>query len=222
MIQKNQNAITNCTAAALFLGFSGVASAQGEFSVGVFSDYIDNGESRSGNNAVVQGAFEHSHHTGFFAGTAISNLSNDSGDEFHGHEIVPFVGYGFAAGPVDLELAYEYIATPDVSGATYEGEAILGASVGPVSAEVGYITNAHDRDAEGSVVYAIGAGHEFMPGVSVDGAVGYDDPDDESGTAFWELGMSREMDQGTISLTYASRDESDAQNLFVAGFSTSF
>jgi len=36
------------------------------------------------------------------------------------------------------------------------------------------------------------------------------------------VGLTRSVQQGDISLTYASRDESDAQNLFVAGFSTSF
>jgi len=128
--------------------------------------------------------FEHGHHSGLFVGTAVSNLSNDSADEFHGSEIIPYVGYGLSAGPANLELAYEYIATPDTSGARYEGETILGASIGRVDAEVGYITNAHDRDAEGSVVYAIGTGYEFMPGNSLDGTIGYDDPDDESGAAF--------------------------------------
>lgn len=221
MIRHYRTTLTTLSAATL-LAISGAASAQGEFSIGIFSDYIDNGESRSGNTAVVQGAFEHGHESGLFVGTAVSNLSNDREDEFYGSEIIPYVGYGFGVGPVDMELAYEYIATPDISGARYEGEAILGASLGPVDAEIGYITNAHDRDAEGSMVYAIGTGYEFMPGASVDGAVGYDDPDDESGTTFWEVGLTRSVDQGEISLTYASRDERDAQNLFVAGFSTSF
>ena len=34
--------------------------------------------------------------------------------------------------------------------------------------------------------------------------------------------MTQSIDTGAISLTYASRDESDAQNLFVAGYRVSF
>ncbi|MBK5937080.1 TorF family putative porin [Halorhodospira halophila] len=203
-------------ALALPTAASGQWAEQTTFEFGVFSDYLDTGKSVSDNNAVAQGAIEYGHPSGFFAGTAISSWEPDEGQE-----VTPYLGYGFAIGDVDLNLAYEYAYYPEGDDA-YEGEIILGAGWRGFEAELAYMANADKSDAEGSVVYALGYGFNLAEDIGLDATVGYDDPDDTSGDAFWEVGISRAVDVGEISLTYGSRDESGAQDLFVAGYSVSF
>lgn len=209
-----------------FVSLPTFAQTEVEFGVSVLSDYIDNGESLSGNNAVVQGGFEITHGSGWFGGLQISTLGgafvDANGDIISdGQEVVPFVGFGFDIGEVGIELAYEYFSYPEIRGAD-EGELILGVSFADVWAEVGYIVNADDKDAEGSVVYMLGWEYEFMPDTAFEVVLGYDDPNAESGVTFWQTSLLREAGPGVISLTYAQRDERDAQSLFAAGYHISF
>ncbi|WP_290650475.1 hypothetical protein [Aquisalimonas sp.] len=44
MARNHGNIITTCAGTVALLAATGTAQTQGEFSVGVFSDYIDNGE----------------------------------------------------------------------------------------------------------------------------------------------------------------------------------
>lgn len=177
----------------------------------MFSDYIDNGESRSGNAAVVQGGVAYTHPSGLFLGTRVSTLGQGEGQE-----VLPYLGFATGVGVVDVEFGYQYYNFPELDDAD-EGELFLGLGYGPVFAEVSYVVNADDSDADGSAVYELGAEYEFMPATAVGASVGYDDPDDASGVTFWSLGLARSLDQGTLSLTYASRDERGSQSLFAAG-----
>ncbi|MCG5507842.1 hypothetical protein LPW33_12280, partial [Ectothiorhodospira variabilis] len=55
---KKNTRLMGLSMTALTLGLAAPLTAQAEleFNIGVFSDYVDHGESRSDNNAVVQGA----------------------------------------------------------------------------------------------------------------------------------------------------------------------
>jgi uncharacterized protein (TIGR02001 family) len=192
------------------------AQAELEFNVGVFSDYIDSGESGSDNNAVVQGGVVYAHESGLFTGVGMSTLGPGEGQE-----VAPFLGYGFTAGELDFGVAYEYVYYSELED-RYEAEIIGAVEYASMYAEVGYLTHAHDRDAEGDTSYVIGASHAFMPDTYLNAELGYDDPNKDDGTTFWSVGVSRAVEVGEISLTYASRDENDAQDLFVAGYTLSF
>ncbi|AHE97769.1 TorF family putative porin [Thioalkalivibrio paradoxus] len=204
------------TTLALGLAAPVAVQADLEFHVGVFSDYIDNGESKSDNNAVVQGGLEYSHESGLFAGVAMSTLGSGEGQE-----VVPFIGYGFGLGELGFELGYEYFYYTEGDD-RYEGEIFAGVEYGPFYAETSHIVRAHDRDTEGDTVYLVGASDEFMTDTFFDVALGYDRPRNDDNATFWSLGVGRSLGVGEISLTYASRNESDAQNLFVAGYTVSF
>ena len=212
----HRSLLASAVAGVFALGVPAVQAAEAEFNIGVFTDYIDNGESRSDNDPVVQGGFELDFATGVFTGVQASSLGSGRGTE-----IVPFVGYGFDAGPVGIEFGYEYFYFSSLDDAD-EGEVFLGADWGPLFAEVAYVAHADDRDAEGSRVWFAGAGHEVAPRTELFGGLGYDDPADDNGATFWELGAAHATDFGTFSLTYASRDESGAQNLLVGGYSVHF
>jgi len=218
MHTKKSTRFLGLTMTALTLGLAAPITAQAdlEFHIGVFSDYIDNGESKSDNNAVVQGGLEYGHASGVFAGVAMSTLGSGEGQE-----VVPFVGYSFGLGELDFEVGYEYFYYSEGDD-RYEGEVFAAVEHGPFYAEVSYIVHAHDRDAEGDTVYLVGARHDFMPDTFFDVTFGYDRPRKDDNATFWSLGVGRSLGTGEISLTYASRDESDAQDLFVAGYTLSF
>ncbi|TVQ71315.1 MAG: hypothetical protein EA372_09650 [Chromatiaceae bacterium] len=217
-IKKNTRLLgLSMTALTLGLATPLTAQAELEFNIGVFTDYIDHGESKSNNNAVVQGGMEYTLDTGLFLGVQMSTLGEDEGQE-----VAPFIGYGFEVGETAFEFGYEYFYYSEIPGEKYEGEIFVAAEHGPLYGEVTYVTHAHDRDAEGDTVYLIGASHEFLPQTALFAEIGYDKPKEDDNATFWALGVTRSTQMGDISLTYASRNESDAQDLFVAGYSLSF
>ncbi|WP_018141667.1 TorF family putative porin [Thioalkalivibrio sp. ALJ7] len=208
--------LATAVAGVFALGFPAAQAAEADFHIGLFTDYIDNGESKSDNDPVLQGGFEFDLESGVFTGVEASTLGSGNGIE-----VVPFIGYAFDAGPVGIEFGYEYFHFSRLDDAD-EGEMFIGADWGPVFAEVSYVLHADDRDAEGSRVWFLGAEYEVAPRTELFGGVGYDDPADDDSATFWELGAAYTFDFGTLSLTYASRDESDAQDLLVAGYTLNF
>jgi uncharacterized protein (TIGR02001 family) len=216
--------VSSAVTGALLVGTAGFSTAQAEleFNAGAFSDYILWGTSASGNNAVVQGGIDYGHESGFYLGTWVSTLGD--GD---GQEVDLYGGYVFSAGEVEIDLGYLYYYYPALDDFDY-GDLFAQASYGPLYASVNYALHAQDSDYEGSIVFKFGGGVEVMPGISLDGELGYTDQqsigengEDVSWT-FWTLGLTKSTDYGDISLTYAQTDDSDLDPLFVAGYSISF
>ncbi len=201
---------------ALVFGAPAAQAVDAEFHVGVFTDYIDDGASASDNDPVVQGGLELGFANGIFTGWEASSLGSGNGTE-----VVPFVGYGFDAGPVGIEFGYEYAYHSSLDDED-EGEVFFGVGWQMLSAEVARVAHADERDAEGSRVWSLGAEHEVAPRTELFGTLGYDDPADDNGAKFWELGAAYASDFGTFSLTYASRDESGADDLLAAGYTFTF
>ena len=81
---------------------SGVVLAESPLTanVGVTSNYIWRGVTQSNDRSAVSGGIDYSHDSGFYLGTWASNL--DGGQ----YEQDIYAGYGFKAGPVDLDVGY--------------------------------------------------------------------------------------------------------------------
>jgi uncharacterized protein (TIGR02001 family) len=214
--------LTCCPAAGVLLigalALTNPARAELEFNVGVFSDYLSDGASESDNNAVVQGGADYSHESGFYIGTWMSTLGDGEGQE-----VDLYGGYEFSAGSLDFDLGYTYYHYTSREDADL-GEVNAYVSFGPVYAGLDYTVHAEDSDAEGDIIWRIGAGHEIVPTISLDGELGYLDPDASDGDSytFWSLGITKSTDLGDISLTYGSTSESGSDDLFVVGFSIRF
>lgn len=208
------------TTAVLLVGGTSfqAAHAELEFNVGVFSDYLDDGESGSDNNAVVQGGIDYGHGSGLYLGTWTSTLGDGEGQE-----VELYAGYGFSAGSLDFDLAYVYYyhtKLEDEDAAEIQGYV----NFGPLYAGLDYTVSADDSDAKGDIIWRIGAGHEILPSISLDGEIGYFDPDAKEGDSytFWTLGLTKSTDLGDISLAYGSTDVSGSDDLVVVGWSISF
>jgi uncharacterized protein (TIGR02001 family) len=200
------------------LAFANAAQAELEFNVGVFSDYLSDGVSESDNNAVVQGGVDYSHDSGFYLGTWMSTLGDGEGQE-----VDLYGGYEFSAGSLDFDIGYTYYYYTSRDDADL-GEVNAYVSLGPVYAGLDYTVHADDSDAKGDIIWRVGAGHEIVPTISLDGEIGYFDPDagDGDSNTFWSLGVTKSTGFGDISLTYGSTDESGSDDLFVIGYSIRF
>ena len=212
--------VSSAVTGALLVGTAGFSTAQAElsFNVGVFSDYLLDGASASDNNAVVQGGVDWEDPSGFYVGTWMSTLNDGEGQE-----VDLYLGYGFEAGGLDFDLGYIYYYYPEGDEADY-GELYGSVGFGPVYFGLDYTLNADDSSAEGDLIYRLGAGFEVVPSISLDGELGYFDPDASDGDSFtfWTLGVTKATTMGDLSFTYGSTDESGSQDLFVVGYSLSF
>jgi uncharacterized protein (TIGR02001 family) len=201
------------------LALANAAQAELEFNVGVFSDYLDDGASGSNNNAVVQGGVDYSHDSGFYLGTWLSTLGD--GD---GQEVDLYAGYQFSAGTLDFDVGYVYYYYPSLDQED-AGEIYGYVTYGPAYFGIDYTVHADDNGGDsGDITYRIGAEQEVMPTISLNGELGYADPDagGEDSVTFWALGLTKSTDLGDFSLTYGSTDEDDSQDLFVVGYHMSF
>lgn len=212
--------ISSAVAGALLVGTTALSTAKAElsFNIGVFSDYLLDGASESNNNAVVQGGVDWEDPSGFYLGTWMSTLGD--GD---GQEVDLYFGYGFEAGGFDFDVGYIYYYYPELDDADF-GEIYGYVGWGPVYFGIDYTINADDSDAEGDIIYRLGAEYEVIPTISINGEIGYADPDDSDAgtTTFYQLGIVKSTDYGDFSLTWGSNNRSDSQDLFVVGYTKTF
>ena len=82
---------------------SGVALAEAPLTanVGVTSNYIWRGVTQTGDTSAVSGGIDYAHDSGAYVGVWTSNINNTGG-----YEQDLYAGYGFAAGPVSLDVGY--------------------------------------------------------------------------------------------------------------------
>jgi len=235
--------VSSAVAGALVVGTAGFSTAKAElsFNIGVFSDYLLDGGSVSGNNAVVQGGVDWEDPSGFYVGLWTSSLGgsfneietvrNEEGqledvivDTINpGQEIDLYLGYVFEVGDFEFDVGYIYYYYPELDDADF-GEIYGYVGWGPVYFGIDYTINADDSDATGDIIYRLGAEYEVMPTISVNGELGYFDPDASGvdSVTFWQLGITKATDIGDFSLTYGSSNDDDSQNLFVVGYTMTF
>jgi len=222
--------VSSAVAGALVVGTAGFSTAKAElsFNIGVFSDYLLDGASDSGNNAVVQGGVDWEDPSGFYTGLWTSTLGgtviDDDGEPFaEGQEIDLYLGYVFEAGDFEFDVGYIYYYYTERENADF-GEIYGYVGWGPVYFGIDYTINADESDDKGNIIYRLGGEYEVMPTISINGEIGYADPDasDADSTTFWQLGITKATDIGDFSLTYGSTNESGSQDLFVVGYTMTF
>ncbi len=69
--------------------------------IGLTSNYIWRGVTQTGDDSAISGGVDYAHASGFYAGTWVSSLGGGSQYE---HDL--YAGYGFKAGPFDLDVGY--------------------------------------------------------------------------------------------------------------------
>ena len=184
----------------------------------------------SNNNAVVRGGVDWEDPSGFYAGLWTSSLGGSFFDPEEdkvirpGQELNLYLGYGFSVGEFDFDVGYAYSHYPSLDDEDV-GEIYGEVAYGPVYFGIDYTIHADDNGGDsGDITYRLGAEYEIIPTISLNGDIGYADPDasDEDSVTFWQLGLTKATDIGDFSLTYGSTNESGSQDLFVVGYSIRF
>ncbi len=122
--------------------------------IGVTSDYIWRGVTQTNDAAAVQGGVDYENPNGFYAGTWVSNESwTTTSPSVVGYEQDWYLGYGFEAGPVNLDVGYILYTYPVGPGKDDFGELYVNASWQWLTGGIAYNTNKEDSAADTGDLY---------------------------------------------------------------------
>ncbi len=138
--------------------------------VGVTSNYIWRGVTQTGDQAAIQGGVDYENENGFYAGTWISNVSWTSTP---GYEQDWYLGYGFEAGPVSLDVGYILYTYPVDSNVEDDfGEIYVNASWQWLSGGIAYTTNKESDIDTGDIYIYVSGDFEAKNGIAYGFTVG--------------------------------------------------
>ncbi len=118
--------------------------------IGVTSNYIWRGVTQTGDQSAIQGGVDYENDNGFYAGTWISNVTWTATP---GYEQDWYLGYGFEAGPVGLDVGYIFYSYPVGTGQDDFGEAYVNVSWQWLTGGLAYSTNKEDSSLDTGDVY---------------------------------------------------------------------
>lgn len=231
---KNLNSVV---AGAVLAGgtlLAGPAIAGWSGNVGVVSDYMFRGVSQTGGDA-VQGGLDYEAESGFYFGTWASNINFAGGTE---QDI--YVGYGFEAGDIGIDVSALYYWYPEEDEGNEEwstAEFGLGLSFGPMSLGVALSPENNfivgDGQGEETLYLSIGGSFPVSDKLTFDVSLGQFSGDEieRSGLAgagedsYIDLmfGLSAELDAGfSATFQYITTDIDDDDPKFVLGLAKGF
>lgn len=194
--------------------------------VSLATDYIFRGISQTDHKPTIQGGFDYSHASGFYAGTWASNVAwVDPGyKDDNSMEWDFYLGYGNSINDdlsYDVGALYYYYPGRRVSGVETPDSMELYGSLTwkfitlkyshAVSDNLfgwqGYdksTSSYNDKDTKGSGYWDLSAEYEFAAGWTVLGHVGYQKIKHNSAASYtdWKLGVTKDVGFGVVGLTY--------------------
>jgi len=189
--------------------------------VGFVSDYIFRGISQSQHKPALQGGFDYSHSTGFYAGTWASNVNwvRETGMKTDNSlEWDFYAGYkgGFAGDfTYDLGILEYYYPGDVVSGAKNTNSTEIYGALGwkfvtlkyshTVSDNLfGWYNFANNQKTQGSGYLDLTANYDLGNGWGVNGHVGRQNIKNLSAASYtdWKVGVTKDLGFGTVGLAY--------------------
>jgi len=180
------------------------------------SDYVFRGISQSSEDFAVQGGFDLSHESGFYAGTWASSVDFDDGNVNGTTELDVYTGYATTVNEISLDggfLHYEYPGSGDADFDYQELYVSAGYEFATVSLNYSY-----DYFGESGTFFypALNLSHELPMGVGISGHVGYNSIDEEDtfGTddyADWSISLSKTIGGIDASIAYHDTDLDDGE-----------
>ena len=189
------------------------------------TDYIFRGISQTNHKPTIQGGFDYSHASGFYAGTWASNVAwvDNVAKDDNSMEWDFYAGYrgSFAEDfTYDVGGLYYYYPGKSIGGIDSPDSLELYASVGwkfltlkyshAVSENLfawqGYnkSTGWNDNDSKGSGYWDLTANYPIAEGWNVIGHVGYQKIKNNSSASYtdWKLGVTKNVGFGVVGLSY--------------------
>lgn len=204
--------------------------------VGVVSDYVFRGITQSGHKPAIQGGFDYSHASGFYAGTWLSSISwvSDQQNKSVPTEIDIYGGYKntFAGGDWNYDvgyITYNYPGssdTPANSSAKADTQELYGALGWKwLSAKYSYVTSSHFvgwsangsglGKTNGSNYLELNATYDLGNGWGISGHYGHQKvknfvpvaPITQSASySDWNVGVTKDVGFGVVGLKYSGTD----------------
>ena len=181
---------------------TGVALAESPLTanVGVTSNYMWRGVTQTNDTAAVSGGIDYAHDSGFYLGTWASNL--DGGQ----YEQDIYAGYGFKAGPVDLDVGYIKYMYPVGAAVQLDfDEVYVNASYEMFSAGVAMTTSKEAGGAEDDMYMYVSAEFEVKKGLTL--GLTYGDYDVDGGSADDYSHMQVSLSKGDFTFAYDDNDK---------------
>jgi uncharacterized protein (TIGR02001 family) len=184
---------------------TGVALAESPLTanVGVTSNYIWRGVTQTNDTSAVSGGIDYAHDSGFYLGTWASNL--DGGQ----YEQDIYAGYGFKAGPVDMDVGYiKYMYPVDAAVQLDFDELYVNAAYKMFSAGVALTMSKEAGGAyEDDVYMYVGAEFEVKEGLTLGLTYGDYDIDEAAGGTSDYSHMQVSLSKGDFTFAYDDTDQ---------------
>lgn len=183
--------------------------------VGFVSEYSFRGIAQSNENPAVQGGFDVTHDSGFYAGIWGSNVNFNDGDEAQ-LEADIYAGYSGNSDGVNYDLGLIYYAYPGADSALdydfVEGALAIGYDfdVFSASASVNYSPE-YFADSGDAFYYAAAVDVPLRDSFTLSGHIGYQDVDDNAAFGVpdytdWSIGLGYSLAGFDFSLQYVDTD----------------
>ena len=190
----------------------------------VTTDYVFRGVSQTQNGPALQGGFDYTHASGFYAGTWGSNVAwvKDGGyKDDNSMEIDLYGGYRGSAGDIGYDVGLiTYIYPGDQNDGANDPdttEVYLAASWKTLSAKyshvvskrfVGWGASDDNGNTRGSYYVELNGTYDLGNGWGVLGHIGYQDVKDNDDASYtdWKIGVTKDVGYGVVTLAYTDSD----------------
>jgi len=189
-MKKLHKIIAASLLASATIAGSGVVLAESSVSanIAMSSNYIFRGLTQTNDIAAVSGGVDYAHDSGAYVGVWQSSLGSTNNN----YEQDIYAGYGFKAGPVDLDVGYIKYMYPVTSGSNLD-EIYLNASFDKFTAGLALNTAKDDGIKTGDIYLYAGAEFEVKKDVNLGLTVGNYDYASGTGTDYthYQLALSK-------------------------------
>ena len=186
-------------------GFVSVPTiAQAEFTgnVGVTSNYIWRGATQSNDQSAVSGGIDYAHESGLYVGTWVSNTTAAQ----YEHDV--YLGYGFDAGPVGLDVgAIKYIYPVDDAVLSDFTEVYVNSSYENFGLGVAYTVSKEDSSITEDNDLYVYASAEFEVKKDLTLGLLVGDYDIDGGTASDYTHYQASLSKGDFTFAYEKTDQ---------------
>lgn len=206
--------------------------------IAVGSNYVWRGATQTNDQAAVSGGIDYAHASGFYVGGWWSNLADsvsvsdtavdaetnnfDSASSSSQYEQDIYLGYGFAAGPVDLDVGYIKYMYPVGDAQSDFDELYVNASFDMFSAGVALTTSKESGVFEDDVYMYVGAEFEIKKGLTLGLTYGDYDIDEAAGGtsdySHYQLSLSKD----DFTFAYDDTDVADSDARISVSWSKGF
>jgi len=175
---------------------SGVVLAESPLTANITatSNYIFRGVEQASGVASVQGGIDYAHESGFYVGGWWSSLENAQ------YEQDIYAGYGFKAGPVDLDVGYIKYMYPVGTAQLDVDEAYINASFDMFNAGLALTTSTEAGGQDSNTYMYVGAEFEVKKGLTLGLTYGDFNYDDAASTDYSHIQVSLSKGEFTFAI----------------------